>query len=127
MITEKYNTINSKSTIRFLEKVLLYYPKSKKINIIADGACYHKSKEVKEFTKGKNIEIHALPPYSPNLNPIEQLWKIMNEYVRNNKYYKTAKEFRSAIDDFFSSTIPIISEILKNRINSNFQIIANSP
>ncbi len=112
--------------MRFLEKVLLYYPKSKKINIISDGACYHKSKEVKEFTKDKNIEIHTLPPYSPNLNPIERLWKIMNEYVRNNKYYKTAKEFRSAIDDFFSITIPIIPEILKNRINSNFQIITNS-
>ncbi len=25
----------------------------------------------------------------------------MNEYVRNNKYYKISKEFRSAIDDFF--------------------------
>ncbi len=50
----------------------------------------------------------------------------MNEYVRNNKYYKTAKEFRSAIDDFFSSTIPIIQKILDSRINSNFQIIKNT-
>ncbi len=126
VITGKYDTINSESTIRFLEKVLLYYTKSKKINIIEDGAGSHKSKEVKKFTKDKNIEIHTLPPYSPNLNPIERLWKIMNEYVRNNKYYKTAKKFRSAIDDFFLNTIPIIPEILKNRINSNFQIITNS-
>jgi transposase len=27
----------------------------------------------------------------PNLNPIERLWKVMNEHVRNNKYFATAK------------------------------------
>ena len=126
VITETYDTINSVNLIKFLKKVLLHYPKSKKINIIADGAGYHKSKEIEEFIKDKSIEIHILPPYSPNLNPIERLWKIMNEYVRNNKYYKTAKEFRSAIDNFFSSTIPIITEKLYSRINSNFQIITDS-
>ena len=118
VITETYETINSVNLIKFLKKVLLHYPKSKKINIIADGAGYHKSREIEEFTKDKSIEIHILPPYSPNLNPIERLWKIMNEYVRNNKYYKTAKEFRSAIDNFFSGTIPIITEKLYSRINS---------
>ncbi len=56
--------------VKFIQNDTLwvYYLKSKKINIIADGAGYHKSKKVKESTKDKNIEIHTLPPYSPNLN-----------------------------------------------------------
>ncbi|NQY38343.1 MAG: transposase [Alteromonadaceae bacterium] len=29
------------------------------------------------------IKRHYLPPYSPNLNPIERLWKVMNEHARN--------------------------------------------
>lgn len=125
IITEKYDTINSINLIDFLKKILKNYSKTKKINIIADGAGYHKSKEIQEFIKDKKIKIHILPPYSPNLNPIERLWKIMNEYVRDNKYYKTAKEFRNAIDEFFSGTIPRITKELYTRINSNFQIIKN--
>ena len=125
VITGRYETINSKSTKDFLEKVLLSYPKAKKINIIADGASYHKSKDVEGFLKGKNIKMHILPPYSPNLNPIERLWKIMNEFTRNNRYFENAKSFRASIDNFFNITIPSITEILQKRINSNFQIIKN--
>ncbi|WP_235424876.1 transposase, partial [Vibrio vulnificus] len=43
----------------------------------------------------------GLPPYSPNLNPIERLWKVMNEYVRNNIYFSSKAEFTTAINEFF--------------------------
>lgn len=36
------------------------------------------------------LVMHILPPYSPNLNPIERLWKVMNELSRNNQVFKTA-------------------------------------
>ena len=42
-----------------------------------------------------NIELHSLPPYSPNLNSIERLWKVMNEHARNNRYFATARAFRA--------------------------------
>jgi len=47
----------------------------------------------------------------------------MNEYVRNNKYFATAKEFRDKIDEFFSQTLPKIGGILASRINDNFQVL----
>ncbi|MCK5818104.1 MAG: transposase, partial [Psychromonas sp.] len=43
-----------------------------------------------------------LPAYSPNLNPIERLWKVMNEHARNNKYFATAKDFRRSINNFLT-------------------------
>jgi hypothetical protein len=55
------------------------------INIVLDGAGYHRSSVVAEKAKELNIKLHYLPPYSPNLNPIERLWKVMNEHARNNK------------------------------------------
>jgi len=122
---EYYEKINSETTIEFFKKVESAYPNSKKINIILDQAAYHKSKAVETFIETSKINLHYLPPYSPNLNPIERLWKIMNEKVRNNKHFKDAKTFRSAIYTFFSDTIPRIPEILYSRINSNFQIIKN--
>ena len=65
--------------------------------------------------------LHYLPPYSPNLNAIERLWKVMNERVRNNRFFKDAKEFRKAIMDFFAKTWPQIAWSMVDRINDNFQ------
>ena len=45
----------------------------------------------------------------------------MNEYARNNVFFKEEKDFRKAILKFFKKTIPKITDVLKNRINDNFQ------
>ena len=47
----------------------------------------------------------------------------MNEYVRNNRFFKSAKEFREQIFGFLNDTFPQISEELKARINDNFHVI----
>ena len=43
------------------------------------------------------LVMHILPPYSPNLNPTERLWKVMNEFSRNNQVFKTFKDFKESI------------------------------
>ena len=70
-----------------------------------------------------NIIFHYLPPYSPNLNPIERLWKIMNEFCRNNICFNQAKKFRETIMNFFIITWPKITDVMKKRINDKFQTI----
>jgi transposase len=65
--------------------------------------------------------MHILPPYSPNLNPIERLWKVMNEFSRNNQVFKTFNEFKEKIRTFFSSTWDTIADESRARINDNFQ------
>ncbi len=67
------------------------------------------------------LVMHILPPYSPNLNPIERAWKVMNEHVRNNKVFDSFTEFKAKIRTFFSSTWNIILPDLTDRINDNFQ------
>ena len=105
-------------------KIKSQYPDSKEINIICDQAGYHTGDKIEKFLKENNkIKIHYLPTYSPNLNPIERLWKFMNEKVRNNHYFSSKKEFRSAILDFLQNTIHNLKDELKTRINDNFQII----
>lgn len=47
----------------------------------------------------------------------------MNEHIRNNKYFATAKEFRDKTDEFFTQTLPQIGDILGSRINDNVQIL----
>jgi transposase len=70
-----------------------------------------------------NIKRHFLPPYSPNLNPIERLWKVMNEQVRNNRFFKSSKHFKKAINLFFDDILPDIGHELDARINDNFEIL----
>ncbi|MDR0625044.1 MAG: transposase, partial [Holosporales bacterium] len=77
----------------------------------------------KEYAEKNGIVCHYLPPYSPNLNSIERLWKVMNEYVRNNKFFTNPREFREAICGFFSNTWVLIADTMRSRINDNFQTL----
>ncbi|GHX36581.1 DDE endonuclease [Vibrio cholerae] len=122
-IIHDYETINSESIVRFFCQIRERYPLEHKLHIILDGAGYHRSELVRDAAFVLNIELHYLPPYSPNLNPIERLWKVMNEYSRNNVYFKTKREFREAIENFCIVTLPEIADSLTSRINDNFQVL----
>ncbi len=82
-------------------------------------------RKTQEEARRQGIILHYLPAYSPNLNAIERLWKIMNEYSKNNQFCKTAKEFRDKINSFFDITWPLISESTRSRINDNFEHISS--
>ncbi|MBD2790377.1 transposase, partial [Xenorhabdus sp. DI] len=90
---------------------------------ILDGAGYHRSEIVKFFAEALNIELHYLPPYSPNLNPIERLWKYANEQIRNNVYFPDAKTFRETFHHFFHVTFPEKIQELTTRLTDNFQTL----
>lgn len=121
-ITEQYETINGESIINFMNKIRAQHD-SKTVHLILDKAGYHRSALVAEHAEKLDIKLHFLPPYSPNLNPIERLWKVMNEKVRNNRLFKSAKDFKEAINYFFDTILPSIGGSLDQRINDNFQML----
>jgi transposase len=119
MIQEK--TVNGGTTIELLKKCMEKYSDKETITIYLDNASYHKSKEVKEFIAGqKKIKLSYLPPYSPNLNLIERLWKFANEKVINLKFYHDFDQFREKLLEFYEN-IKIYAKELKERITFNFQ------
>jgi len=122
VITAQYETINEEAIVDFMGKVRSQYG-LKAVHLILDKAGYHRSRLVAEQARKLNIKLHFLPPYSPNLNPIERLWKVMNESVRNNRCFKTAKDFKEAINHFFDDILPNIGDSLDDRINDNFQVL----
>jgi transposase len=81
LIQEDFS-LNAESTIAFLKSLEAVYPEMSKIHVFCDNARYYKNKEVMAHLAHSKIEMHFLPPYSPNLNPIERLWKLMNERSR---------------------------------------------
>lgn len=122
-LSKQYETINADSIIDFLQGVRKQYSESKTVHLILDQSGYHKSKIVAQEASKLNLHLHFLPPYSPNLNPIERLWKVMNEHVRNNRFFKSSKDFKEAISGFFENTLPQIGSSLNARINDNFQML----
>lgn len=120
-VVASYATVDGDSIVDFLSQVRKYSKVCGTINLILDQAGYHRSEIVQSEAVRLNIKLYYLPPYSPNLNPIERLWKVMNENTRNNRFFKTAEEFRQSIFGFFTKTLPKIGDSLCSRINDNFQ------
>jgi len=126
IITKEYKTIDSDSVIDFFKEIEAR-SKAPIIHFIIDNARANKCKKIDEYLKNSRIKVHYLPPYSPNLNPIERLWKIMRESKIYNRYYVCYKEFFTLIRNFFEHDIYQMKDILKARINDNFQIIDLNP
>lgn len=116
-----YTTVDGESIVDFLKQIRKHSAIKGTIHLVLDQASYHRSDEVVDAATALNINLLYLPAYSPNLNPIERLWKVMNEYARNNKFFKTAQDFRQSITNFFQNTLPKIASSLVDRINDNFQ------
>lgn len=122
VVCEEAEKVNSENIASFLKSLRKKHPDKKKIHLILDTASYHRSKEVRAAAKSIRIELHYLPPYSPNLNPIERLWKIFHEQVTYNQYYEKFFEFREAAHHFFRH-IGKKKKILRSRITDNFHVI----
>ena len=99
---------NSKSSCDFLESLGNLY-EGYKIILIWDNASWHKSAEIKDFlTKTKhNFHLINFPPYAPELNPQEHVWKAGRAQVTHNNFIadidKAADQFVQFLNkDFFN-------------------------
>ena len=116
------DTINAQSTISLLKKIESKHPDAESIYTICDNARYYRSKKVKEYLEKSKVKLVFLPPYSPNLNLIERLWKFFRKIVLYNKYYETFEEFKKACKSFFRRS-KRYKEDISSLLTENFQII----
>lgn len=68
------------------------------ITLFLDNARYQKCALVQNLAASLNIELCYLPPYSPNLNLIERLWKFVKKQCLYSKYYPDFASFKAAIN-----------------------------
>lgn len=77
--------------IRLLLKLCEQYPDAHTIHVIVDNFRIHTSQQTKTMLQqlGGRIQLHFLPPYSPDDNPIERFWRDFHDNVTRNHRYKT--------------------------------------
>ena len=114
--------VNAESTKELHELALKKHPNAKNIYIISDNARYYHNKELQNWVEDNRIKQIFLPPYSPNLNLIERLWKFLRKKVINTGFYRNKTEFRDAIRNFFDN-IHTYKKELESLLTLNFRLI----
>lgn len=95
----------------FLEELSNTYPNDE-IILVCDGAAWHKSKMLKDF---KNIKIIFIPPYTPEMNPIEQIWKEIRKCGFKNEIFSTLEKVVDRLCDTINNLSPNVIKSITGR------------
>lgn len=61
-------------------------------------------KSKREYADIRNkMSLIFLPPYSPDLNPIEQVWRITRRGITHNTYFENIKDTEDVLDKYFDT------------------------
>jgi hypothetical protein len=107
---------NGDTTLRFLDNLAAWLnEKQRQVILIWDGASYHRAQKVRAYAKQLGFELLALPSYSPDLNPIEGLWKWLREIVTQHYCHGSLDELRldcqAFLDDINQDPLQIINRL----------------
>jgi transposase len=98
------NKFNGESFMTFLKQLRKASCQSgKKVIVLADNARYHHAilhKEYRECCADK-FALEFLPPYSPDLNPIERVWKLTRRCCTHNIYFGSIESMTSVVESKF--------------------------
>lgn len=116
--------VNAQSTIALWERIGAAH-QGKRIVHVCDNAAYYHSKLVGEWLKAHpHVEVMYLPAYSPNLNPIERVWKLLKKKKINSFWYECFEDFKQGVMDFFDRAHLWETE-LKSLVTLRFRIVGD--
>ena len=86
---------NSETFREFIEEIRMDRPR---LFMVLDSASYHKSKAVREYVEstGGDVELEFLPPYTPQLNPAETVWRDLKKRLAG-RFFRSLDELKVAI------------------------------
>lgn len=128
-VTKKVLTVANDSYITatevcsMLQKISEEYTR-KEVHVVLDNASYQKCSIVQELAKQLGIHLVYIPPYSPNLNLIERLWKFVKGELRS-KYYNDFGLFQQKINSVINSTTQENKARVAKLIGEKIQLFDN--
>jgi transposase len=117
--------INSISVCELLEKIAAL-GLSTPITLVMDNARYQRCRLVLERAGQLGIELLFLPPYSPNLNLIERLWRFVRKECLYSTYYEHFDAFKQAITHCLTETTGRHQAALTRLLTLEFQTFGSA-
>ena len=89
---------------KFLKRLLRRRAHGRKMVVVLDNARYHHAKLLEPLLEKRReqIELLFLPPYSPQLAPIERVWKLVRRLATHNQYFESMSELLEAVESCFA-------------------------
>lgn len=103
LVTVEFKSSEHRTFIKAIETAVEVYGKDKKILIILDNvSSHHKAQKVIECNNLlQNVTFLYLPTYSPDLNPIERVWRITRKEQTHNRFFSCLSEIRETLNSYF--------------------------
>lgn len=117
--------INANSVCTLLRKIRDAYTDELPITIILDNARYQHCRLVIAYAKTLDIELLFLPPYSPNLNLIERMWRFVRKTTLASQYFNTFASFKAAIQECLNLSQTKYKAELQSLLVLKFQTFNN--
>jgi transposase len=95
--------------LNLLRAILVVYRSVRRIHLILDNYVIHKSQAVEAFlqTIGQKIRLHFLPPYCPEENRIERLWRDVHDNVTRNHRCRTLQDLLDQVCIYLESRLKV--------------------
>ncbi len=102
--SDVFNAITFKE---FIEELILHRQDEKVLLLILDNNRYHHAKLLDPWLEEhkKEIQLLFLPPYSPDLNPIERVWKLTRKLCTHNRYFPRLEDLFTIIRNKFDEWV----------------------
>lgn len=102
-VSQMHPVFNGESFKTFVRHLLRHRRRGKRMIVVLDNAAYHHSKLLKPLLHQyrKVLTFLFLPPYSPQLSPIERVWKLARRLATHNQYFATLPEVLNAVNTCF--------------------------
>jgi transposase len=99
---------NSDLFLALVEALRRAYRRARRLHLVLDNFIIHKSRKTLRALAalGGRVVTHFLPPYSPESNVIERLWKQLHDHVTRNHAHRSIESLMEAVDVFLRDAQP---------------------
>jgi len=103
LVTQRGEKFNADTFLSFLKRLLRHRRRGHRMVVVVDNARWHHARLLKPWLKEhkKTMWLDFLPPYSPELNAIERVWKLTRRLCTHNRYFPTLEELVEIVFDQF--------------------------
>lgn len=105
LVTVRSETFNSETFLAFMKQLVRHRRRNQLMVVITDNARYHRAKLLRGWLDAHHdqIRLDYLPPYSPDLNHVERVWKLTRRTCTHNRYFPELQQLLDAVFTQFAT------------------------